>query len=713
MMENIEESTGPENLLCSMPDDKGNSIKEHSKGYNLCKMLVRIYFWINGLEPKWKRNLGWQWKIKEWEKSVSEGEKEIQAYLRCLIGKVTMTRMLGRHCALDKVAGIVSGAVDGYIGAFGSGDHYEVCKEVDISSVRMGGRLIWKELGQWINEYHREKDERRALKKVEKMDTALHRIKEAGKICPPEKREDGESRSNTLEKLGISGVDKEPDIRKDTKTWEKGAMEEALDEAKKVNNADELMEKMKDLEQKLEEEYGESAKKAKKVQDAAQPQGRVDSTAGDDVVLPLPSPPNPGHPGTVSGGEAGGGKSISSEAKESGREKEPQEEEDEKPKAPVPIPEKPEPKEPKDTNQTETGKSATPNCDGNKGVDGGLGAAEACFSDLDDPTPAEPSAPLPNEDHEATGTTGPVGEPGSKVGETNVIEGAAADLTSRTPSTGTDTKTPVSSSSSASSSSGSSSSNSGDETVKTVEQSSGPGAGSVPPAPGSHSVVVTVETHTTSHSPRPRQGKSRLALPLPSKYFAVPIKRRRYRRAHYVSGPTSQERVLAHVDEPDDPQEYTLVKKRKQPRSVPTKTKKPKKLVDRRGVGRRTIIDIHLEILDECQREDLHSTKEDFFEILVREFMRPEFIKEKNVPEEQVSMVDVPKEQVRSSGSDSGFREEDFVPQKNFLKEEVPSSDSGFREEDFILTEDIPEENIPKESVPMEHVQCSVSGFKV
>ncbi|ANQ07211.1 SICA antigen [Plasmodium coatneyi] len=78
------------------------------------------------------------------------------------------------------------------------------------------------------------------------------------------------------------------------------------------------------------------------------------------------------------------------------------------------------------------------------------------------------------------------------------------------------------------------------------------------------------------------------------------------------------------------------------------------------------IIDIHLEVLDECQREDLYSTKEDYFEILVQEFMGSKFMEEG-----KISRGDIPKEQVPCS--DFGFREEDFVP-----KEQLPSSDSGF-----------------------------------
>ncbi|ANQ06405.1 SICA antigen [Plasmodium coatneyi] len=124
-----------------------------------------------------------------------------------------------------------------------------------------------------------------------------------------------------------------------------------------------------------------------------------------------------------------------------------------------------------------------------------------------------------------------------------------------------------------------------------------------------------------------------------SKYFGMLRKtRKRYRRAYQLRGPTVQEQLLAHVDE-DGPREYYIVKERK-PRSTPIKRKK-KRVPGRRragrcrGVRRRMIIDIHLEVLNECQKGDLHSTKEDFFEILVQEFIGNEFIKEDFVPKEQ------------------------------------------------------------------------------
>ncbi|ANQ06603.1 SICA antigen [Plasmodium coatneyi] len=131
------------------------------------------------------------------------------------------------------------------------------------------------------------------------------------------------------------------------------------------------------------------------------------------------------------------------------------------------------------------------------------------------------------------------------------------------------------------------------------------------------------------------------------KYFTLGKRRRRHRREEQLTSPNLEEQHLDHVDDQDGPHEYASVKERKRPRSV---TKGRRKQVGKR-VGHRTIIDIHLEVLDECQKGDLHSTKEDFFKILVQEFMGSEFMKE---------------EKVQNSGF--GFREKNFVP-----KEQVPS----------------------------------------
>ncbi|SBO28392.1 SICAvar, type I (fragment) [Plasmodium knowlesi strain H] len=114
----------------------------------------------------------------------------------------------------------------------------------------------------------------------------------------------------------------------------------------------------------------------------------------------------------------------------------------------------------------------------------------------------------------------------------------------------------------------------------------------------------------------------------------------RFRRSPgEIPGPSVQEQVLDHVEEAG-PHEYRLVKERK-PRSVPTRTKRSGR------VNRRTIIEIHFEVLDECQKGDTQLNQKDFMELLVQEFMGSEFMEEEEqVPKEEVLMEDVPLERV-------------------------------------------------------------------
>ncbi|SBO29811.1 SICAvar, type I [Plasmodium knowlesi strain H] len=118
----------------------------------------------------------------------------------------------------------------------------------------------------------------------------------------------------------------------------------------------------------------------------------------------------------------------------------------------------------------------------------------------------------------------------------------------------------------------------------------------------------------------------------------------RFRRSPAeIPGPSVQEQVLDHVQQ-DSSHEYQLVKERK-PRSAPTRTKRSG------GVNRRTIIEIHFEVLDECQKGDTQLNQKDFLELLVQEFMGSELMVEEQVPKEEVLMEGVPMEEVPSLGS--------------------------------------------------------------
>ncbi|SBO28332.1 SICAvar, type I (fragment) [Plasmodium knowlesi strain H] len=130
----------------------------------------------------------------------------------------------------------------------------------------------------------------------------------------------------------------------------------------------------------------------------------------------------------------------------------------------------------------------------------------------------------------------------------------------------------------------------------------------------------------------------------------------RFRRSPAeIPGPSVQEQVLDHVQQ-DSSHEYRLVKERK-PRSVPTRTKRSGR------VNRRTIIEIHFEVLDECQKGDTQLNQKDFLELLVQEFMGSEFMEEEQVPKEEVLMEGVPLE---------------GVPMESVPMERVPSLGSGF-----------------------------------
>ncbi|SBO28099.1 SICAvar, type I [Plasmodium knowlesi strain H] len=146
------------------------------------------------------------------------------------------------------------------------------------------------------------------------------------------------------------------------------------------------------------------------------------------------------------------------------------------------------------------------------------------------------------------------------------------------------------------------------------------------------------------------------------KYFGQLGKIRRFRRAPLrIPGSSVQEQVLDHVQQEAGPHEYRLVKERKL-RSAPTRTKRSGR------VNRRTIIEIHFEVLDECQKGDTQLNQKDFLELLVREFMGSEFMEEEQVPKEEVLMEGVPLERVPMES----------VPMECVPMERVPNLGSGF-----------------------------------
>ncbi|ANQ06892.1 SICA antigen [Plasmodium coatneyi] len=921
MLKNVQKDAPEINSLCGDYKEDSGGIVARNRGKDLCKMLIKIIYWIDGLIEK-EEKIGhkkWNWK---WErrKDIKEEDWELQAYLRCILGKITMTKMLATHCDMDRVTPIVTGAIEGTLLQKGVQAEHEKCDEIDFRSLNIGKKFFWEEIDKWIKQETREGGGIRKIKSdgekcvgtaptkktsadavvkkknvvkllgsgdpnelqeliekdtklpkevlnkvVEKIQKKLEKKKGAQYKCPKRtitkdgfvdddeeltigewftafsnnvseddkmnfgewdtlravcddlysvqsdmskynsfceimvrnlllvtevgnqyKNEDGKTpcekkvkniplcnllkvwmeymrflcapeevmkhvfeavepvrailhpggnyakceygtyainyrgQTDMLEKVwkllhdsvisGRVGIvtkhtwctdyrTRKDRIRAPTgdglSRADKGAQSQGINGNAGLKNLEELLEKIRGP---MEEERQAELKFLEQtIQTVIQEEQQKQQQQPQGPPPPPPPPPNPGDQGTVSGGEEG----------ERGVFK-PSE-------APAPVTKKEEPGEPpdkvttapKDSVQEQPGKDTsspkrTPSkedCKDNT-VDAGVDPG-ACFDDLDNDLPIGPSPPAPsNEHHEATGDTGPKGVAGSSPVPALVVPGQDDLPLPNPPQRKLNLNFKEKSDESYNAFGG------GGKDNKQTENSAGSSSRQAPDGPPTTVTATTtssagsISTNRTSDPGRGGTGGSPPApVPLiqkndhPSdlltpylptipvflgisamsyllwKYFFLGKKRKRYRRAHQVRGsPTLEEQLLPHVDDQaHGPHEYTLIKKGRQPRSVSMGTKKPKKLVDRRGVGRRTIIDIHLEVLDECQKGDTKLVQEDFFEILVQEFMGCEFIKEKNVPEEQVP------------SSDSGFRGEDFVSKDDVPKEQVPSSDSVFR----------------------------------
>ncbi|KJP85663.1 hypothetical protein AK88_04694 [Plasmodium fragile] len=101
------------------------------------------------------------------------------------------------------------------------------------------------------------------------------------------------------------------------------------------------------------------------------------------------------------------------------------------------------------------------------------------------------------------------------------------------------------------------------------------------------------------------------------KYFAYFAQRRRtYRAVRDVPSPPLDEEILQHLQRGEPPPDYgyTVVRDR-QPASIPG-TKRPPR------VHKRTIIELHLEVLNECDATAWENVKDHYLQILVEEFAR-------------------------------------------------------------------------------------------
>ncbi|ANQ06014.1 SICA-like antigen [Plasmodium coatneyi] len=201
-----------DNILEDGFNDKGHCSEAGQEWEKeLCKLLLRIFLWIDGFEQHVEPGEPGSLKYTTWKKRDDSGvtpeQRDLQPYYRCLLGNVTIIKMLGRHCSFNTVAPVIGSKRESVRQSFGDmSDGNEICKDVDVGSLNLGGMFMWGEIKKWIDVYGSTgNDGKRMLSTEIKGHNKLHRIKNEGqaeKYCHGRKKEK-EIKKETLQKLNI------------------------------------------------------------------------------------------------------------------------------------------------------------------------------------------------------------------------------------------------------------------------------------------------------------------------------------------------------------------------------------------------------------------------------------------------------------------------------------------------------------------------------
>ncbi|ANQ08178.1 SICA-like antigen [Plasmodium coatneyi] len=233
-MYNVLDDGQDDQDMCSNLDDKKHSEKE------LCKILARIFLWMDGLklDPSKEKVGSFPWVPRK-EEDEKPKEKELHSYYRCLIGKVTILNMLGKHCMLKEVSETVKNGREEMRRTNDLGEGNQLCKDVYFGSLKLGNRFMWEEIKKEIDGHERENDHSVGLSLVTKGKSKLHTVRDQvldTSICPSG---EGTLDQTILQNLEIKVIDNE-DLSLDEatdppgkKTSGKDELEDVLDKAEK------------------------------------------------------------------------------------------------------------------------------------------------------------------------------------------------------------------------------------------------------------------------------------------------------------------------------------------------------------------------------------------------------------------------------------------------------------------------------------------------
>ncbi|ANQ10505.1 SICA-like antigen [Plasmodium coatneyi] len=107
----------------------------------LCRDMIRIRYFINGIKGG-----------KKGKEPNIEKLTDIQSYLRCIVGMITMLELYEWHCKFGEIAEYIVGPVEAMLDVYGLNGKFEQCKILDTKSLVIGQKLVRDEIKKWIKD---------------------------------------------------------------------------------------------------------------------------------------------------------------------------------------------------------------------------------------------------------------------------------------------------------------------------------------------------------------------------------------------------------------------------------------------------------------------------------------------------------------------------------------------------------------------------------
>ncbi|ANQ08033.1 SICA antigen [Plasmodium coatneyi] len=278
------------NQLCSGEVEDGEKKNFTKQDKELCKAMVRVLLYING------QKIGTYNAIQE--VTVPQNRRQVESYLRCIVGRIIMIKWLGEHCSRRKVAETVLGAIVGLTTISGVSEVHKKCEGLDFKNLNIGGKYLWPQMEEWAKGTKTGRTWQ-VTKGIQRMDSIREQGKKCGTSTTPKKSEPSYSADDEENLKKVFGVSKDEldKLVQDTDKWDNKDLEDVLKEIKENEKRGENF-LAKQAWISLGKLYEKRLKEKQSISQSGSPrgQGRSDHTTQDDASL---SPPQSQAPGSV------------------------------------------------------------------------------------------------------------------------------------------------------------------------------------------------------------------------------------------------------------------------------------------------------------------------------------------------------------------------------------------------------------------------------